>query len=66
MRLFALTELGRRAAQTGGSKSDEMRVLQYLYENRTATDETLEHVVDGAGSICRSLKRRNLVRELTS
>lgn len=66
MKVFGLTDLGRRVARTKTGNSGEMRVMQYLYENRTATDSELDAVTGDARFICIRLKRRGLVRELTS
>ena len=66
MRVYALTELGRKVARTKTGATSEMRILQYLYENRTATDSELENIAEGARYQCNSMKRRNLVRELTT
>jgi len=66
MHIYALTELGKKIARTKTGSTPEMKVLQYLYENRTATDSELDTVTEGGSLACRSMKRRNLVRELTT
>ena len=65
MRVYTLTELGRKVAATKNGASEEMRVLHFLYNNRTATDSELE-VVGGEKWLLRRLIQRGLVRELTS
>ncbi len=64
MRLFALTEAGKTASTRDGS-DEESRVLRYLRENKTGTDDELE-VVGGERYIMRSLKEHGLVKELTT
>ena len=63
MRVYGLTKLGRKMADTHTDDSDEMRVLQYLRDNRTATDDELDTV--GERYIVRKLKHRGLIKELT-
>jgi len=65
MRVFGLTELGKRIVSTRDGSDEEMRVLQFLRENRTGTDDELE-VAGGEMYILRQLKDRGLVRELTT
>jgi len=65
MRIFGLTDLGKKVASTKEGDDEEMRTLQYLRENKTGTDSELE-VVGGEGYVLRRLKRRGLVREVTT
>lgn len=64
MRVYALTELGKRIASTKDGSDESLRVLQFIKENRTVTDSELE-VVGGESYIVRHLKERGLVKELT-
>lgn len=64
MRVFALTELGRKIASTRDGTSDELRVLQHIKENRTATDDELDVVSERY--IVRGLKEKGLIKELTT
>ena len=65
MRAFALTKLGQRLARDGaGDSPEERRVLQYLDEHKTASDDDLE-VAGGPRWVVRRLKREGLVMELT-
>ena len=65
MKVFALTDLGKKIVKNRESSSDgEMKVLQFIRENRTATDSELEVV--GGNYLVRGLKRKGLVKELTT
>ena len=64
MRVFGLTELGRRIASTKDGSDEETRVLQFIKENRAVTDDELE-VIGGESYMVRHLKERGLVKELT-
>ncbi|KKL82221.1 hypothetical protein LCGC14_1986960 [marine sediment metagenome] len=64
MRVYALTELGKKVTyRESGTSSDEMQVLNYLRDNRTATDDQLDVV--GERWLVKRLKKRGLVKELT-
>ena len=65
MRLFALTEAGKIAAKRDSGDDEESRVLSFLRQEQTATDDELE-VVGGESYVMRQLKERGLVKELTS
>ena len=65
MRVYGLTSLGKKIASTKEGGDEEMRVLQFLRENRTGTDGELE-VVGGEGYVLRRLKDRGLIQELTT
>lgn len=65
MKVFALTKLGRRVASTHEGSDDEMRVLHYLRDNKTATDDEIEVACGGRWAL-RKLKSRGLIIELTS
>jgi len=64
MRIYGLTKLGKKQAQKdlGGI---EMKVLHYIRENKTVTDDEL-YVIGGERYILRRLKDRGLVEELTT
>lgn len=47
-----------------GGDADEMRILAYLRDNKTATDDQLDVV--GERWLVRRLKQRGLLKELTS
>lgn len=64
MRIYGLTALGKRLTDTHGDSGDEMRVLHYIRDNKTATSDELEVVAEG--HVVRGLKRRGLVTELTT
>lgn len=62
-RVYGLTDIGKKVTKTMEGDSDEMRVLNYLRDNKTATDDQLSVVADRW--VVRSLKRRGLLKELT-
>lgn len=64
MRVYGLTDLGRKVTRSMDGSGDEMRVLNYLRDNKTATDDQLDVV--GERWVVRGLKRRGLIKELTS
>jgi hypothetical protein len=64
MRVFCLTDLGKRIASTKEGSTDEMRVLQYLKDNKTGTDAELEVVAERY--VIRKLLSRGLIKELTT
>ena len=65
MRVFSLTELGKRIASTRDGDDEELRVLQFLKSNKTATDSELE-VAGGERYTIRQLVSRGLIKELTT
>jgi len=70
MRVYALTKLGRKVASTKDESSDEMKILQFIMsqprDGRTATLNELEAIVDNPRIVCRRLKGRGLIQELTT
>ena len=64
MRVFALTELGKKVVNTSWEPTDEFRIMARLKEGKTGTDSELE-VVGGRHTI-RKLKDRGLIKELTT
>lgn len=64
MRVYALTELGRKVTRNMDGSGDEMRILNYLRDNKTATDDQLDIV--GERWMVRNLKGRGLIKELTN
>ncbi len=42
MRVFGLTKLGKRVASDDSDSGEEMRVLSYLRNNGSATEDELE------------------------
>ena len=65
MRIFGLTSLGKKVASTKEGSSEEMRVLQFLRESRTGTEDELG-VVGGESYVLRRLKSQGLIQELTT
>jgi len=66
MRIFTLSKLGRRVTKDYTGEGDsEMKILNFLRENHTATEDELE-VVGGERWMLRRLEERGLIRELTN
>lgn len=64
MKVYALTSIGKEVTKNRTGNDDEMKVLQYLRENRTATEDELS-VVGGERYVLRRLKGEGLIKELT-
>ena len=65
MRVYSLTKLGRKVSSSHEGNTDELRVIHYLKDNKTATDDEVEINCGGKWAL-RKLKERGLVTELTS
>ena len=65
MHVYSLTRLGRKVSATHEGGSEELKVLHYLRDNKTATDDEIEINCGGRWTL-RKLKERGLVIELTS
>lgn len=65
MRIFGLTSLGKKIASTKEGGDEEMRVLQFLRENRTGTEDELG-IVGGESYVLRRLRSQGLIQELTT
>jgi len=66
MKVYGITKLGRRvASDSTSSGGEEMRTLDYLRNNRTATEDELE-VVGGERWLMNRLVRQGLAKELTT
>ena len=63
-KVYALTKLGKRVYRDSSLDGNEMRIINFLIENKSASSEQLE-VVGGEGWLLRSMKRRGLIKELT-
>lgn len=64
IRVFALTKLGKKVTSSRANGSDEISVLQFIRENKTATEDELD-AVGGERFVLRKLKSEGLVKELT-
>ena len=64
-RIYALTKLGKRAYKESSVDGDELKVLEYLKENHSASDDQLS-IVGGERYILRGMKNRGLITELTT
>ncbi len=65
MRVYALTMLGKRVATQRDDDNEEMHVLHYLRQNKTAEDDELE-TIGGSRFMVERLKKHGLVQELTN
>ena len=63
-RIYVTTKKGRRVLRDDSLGGDELRILQYIRDNKSASSSQLE-VVGGEGWMVRSLQRRKLIKELT-
>ena len=63
MRVFALSQLGKKVASKGVGDDEERQLLSYLQENKTGTEDELGIVA--SKHTLRKLVRQDLVRELT-
>lgn len=64
-RIYSLTKVGKRSYRDSAVSGSELRVLEYLQENKTASDDQLE-IVGGERWVLRSMKSRGLIKELTT
>ena len=46
MHVYKLTKLGKRVVRGGGADPEDMKILEYLWNNGSATDDQLEVVGD--------------------
>ena len=44
MKIFSLTDLGKKVVRNGSADAEDMKILEYLWNNKTATDDELETV----------------------
>jgi hypothetical protein len=65
MQLYCRTQLGKRIVSDRTGSQDELRVLDYLAANKTATDDQLE--VAGADRfMVKEMMKSGLIKELTT
>ena len=64
-RIFCLTKVGKRALRDSSADGDELKVLEYLKEAHSASDDQLS-IVGGGHWILRRLEGRGLIKELTT
>lgn len=64
MRVYALTDLGKKIADKSGVPKEESAVLQFLKRNKTGTDSEMDVV--GELYVVKRLIKRGLVQELTT
>jgi hypothetical protein len=46
VKVYGITELGKKVLRSGNSPAEEERVLQYVKDYRTASDDALDVVAD--------------------
>ena len=46
MHVYKLTKLGKKVVRNGGADPEDMKILEYLWNNGTATDDQLEVVAE--------------------
>ena len=64
MKVYSLTKLGRKVASTKVGQDEEFKVLNYIQQNRTATEDELDVV--GGRYLVKKLVGEGLVKELTT
>jgi len=67
MKIYGLTKLGKRVAKSDSEEAnpEEMGVLKYLRSHKQASDDEIEINCGGKWTL-RTLKKRGLIKELTS
>lgn len=68
MRIFALTKLGEQVAVRTRGNSDELRILRYMYSNRSqpVSEDELNQLGEDSKYIIKKLRHQSLITELTS
>jgi riboflavin biosynthesis pyrimidine reductase len=64
VKYYSLTKLGRKVSKTKSGSSDEMKVINFLADNKPASDDELDIVVEGGHIVVKNLVRDKLVVEL--
>lgn len=62
-KVYVTTKAGRRILRDGSATGDELKVLQFIKDNRSASESQVEVV--GSRWMVRHLQKRGLVKELT-
>ena len=62
MKVFVLTDVGKKVVRNRTGDADTLRVLDFLYDNKTATEEEL--AIAGERWKIRSLKRHGLINQI--
>ena len=63
-RIYRITKLGKKVLRDSSLSGDELSILQYLRDNKSASSSQLE-IAGGERWMIKSLQRRKLVKELT-
>lgn len=64
-KVYVLTKAGRRVYRDQSLDGDEMRVIEYLKDSKSGSDDQLE-VVGGSRWLLRSMVGSKLIKELTT
>jgi len=62
MKVFILTDVGKKVVKNRTGDTDTLRILDFLYENHTASEEDL--AIAGEKWRIRSLRRHGLIRQV--
>jgi len=62
-KVYVTTKAGRRVLRDGSANEDELKVLQYIKDNRSASESQIETV--GSRWLVRHLEKRKLVKAIT-
>lgn len=44
MKVYALTDLGKKVVRSASASAEDLRILEYIWNNKTATDDQLDVV----------------------
>jgi len=62
--LYGLTKLGKKVYKNPSLDPDEMRIINYLKENKSVSSDQLE-VIGGERWLIRRLEKRGFIKEFT-
>ena len=62
--LYCLTKKGRKVYKNPSLDPDEMRIINYLKENKSVSSDQLE-VIGGERWLIRRLEKRGFIKEFT-
>ena len=64
-KIYALTKAGRKVCRDQSLDGDEMKIIEYLKDNKSASDDQLE-IIGGSRWLLRSMEGNHLIKELTA
>ena len=62
-KVYTLTKKGKRVCKDGSLNGTEGKILGYIRENKSASEDQLE-IAGGEGWLLRSLKRHGYIKEV--